>query len=156
MKTCNKCGFEKKLNEFYDRPGAKDGKRADCIKCLRKQQKAHRAKNAEALSARQRAYAAANPDIIRNQRLKKYALTLDDYDRMLEEQLGLCANPGCFNEPTADKRFHVDHDHFCCDGKRSCGKCVRGLLCRACNLALGYVQDDIKRLQGLIDYLRSN
>lgn len=34
----------------------------------------------------------------------------------------------------------IDHDHACCPGKRTCGRCVRGLLCRACNLDLAVVE----------------
>lgn len=48
-----------------------------------------------------------------------------------------------------------DHDHSCCPGKTSCGKCIRGLLCRGCNLALGYVQDSPEKLISLANYLRS-
>jgi hypothetical protein len=31
----------------------------------------------------------------------------------------------------------VDHDHGCCPGRKSCGKCTRGLLHPACNSWLG-------------------
>jgi hypothetical protein len=48
-----------------------------------------------------------------------------------------------------------DHDHNCCPGKYSCGRCVRGLLCRSCNLALGYLKDSPDRLLSLVNYLRS-
>jgi hypothetical protein len=46
----------------------------------------------------------------------------------------------------------VDHDHECCPGPRSCGKCVRGLICNECNLALGLGQDP-QTLRSLADYL---
>jgi hypothetical protein len=35
---------------------------------------------------------------------------------------------------------HVDHDHGCCTGKRTCGRCVRGIVCGRCNLILGAVE----------------
>jgi hypothetical protein len=52
------------------------------------------------------------------------------------------------------KRLSVDHDHACCSGEGSCGKCIRGLLCHKCNLALGAINDDINILQKMIDYLK--
>jgi hypothetical protein len=135
--------------------------------------KAYYEANRDALLANQKAKYAANPDTKRarnrlnnktsraltpdvwaSRRLKNhYGMTLDDYNRILEDQGGLCANPGCFNEPPADRRFDVDHDHGCCPGEKSCGKCVRGLLCRRCNHALGLLHDDVKRVRGLADYL---
>jgi len=47
----------------------------------------------------------------------------------------------------------IDHDHSCCAGERSCGGCVRGLLCRKCNLAIGHFGDDIEKLVSAIYYL---
>jgi hypothetical protein len=84
---------------------------------------------------------------------KWFGITIEDYDRMLAEQGGTCANPGCDAVPPDDRRFHVDHDHACCPGRAACRKCVRGLLCSPCNQALGNARDDAPRLRGLADYL---
>lgn len=78
-----------------------------------------------------------------------YNMRKGQYAEMLAAQGGLCANRGCSN-PATD----VDHDHACCDGQRSCGKCIRGLLCSGCNAALGRIRDDLSRAQGLVAYLR--
>lgn len=47
----------------------------------------------------------------------------------------------------------VDHDHSCCSGKTSCGKCVRGLLCTRCNVFLGHSRDNTAVAYSMIDYL---
>jgi len=74
------------------------------------------------------------------------------YDQLLIDQKNCCAS--CFRERTVNEIFMVDHDHSCCSTtKKSCGKCVRGLVCRSCNTALGFVKDSKKHLQQLIDYL---
>lgn len=48
----------------------------------------------------------------------------------------------------------VDHDHTCCPGDKSCGNCVRGVLCHSCNVALGLFKDDPERLENAAAYLR--
>ena len=48
---------------------------------------------------------------------------------------------------------HIDHDHNCCLGQKSCGKCVRGILCSNHNIMIGNAADDIAILQKGIDYL---
>jgi transposase-like protein len=80
-----------------------------------------------------------------------YRLTRDAYDAMLASQDGVCAiclNPG----PRRDK-LAVDHDHACCPGADSCGKCVRGLLCVNCNRAVGLLKDDVASARRLLSYL---
>jgi hypothetical protein len=49
---------------------------------------------------------------------------------------------------------HVDHDHTCCPGKKSCGKCIRGFLCRACNSFIGLAKDNITTLENAVKYLK--
>src|SRR6266496_914731 len=36
----------------------------------------------------------------------------------------------------------IDHDHDCCPGSASCGKCIRGFLCGLCNSAIGMLNND--------------
>lgn len=48
----------------------------------------------------------------------------------------------------------VDHDHTCCPADaHSCGLCVRGLLCQACNAAAGQLYDSPKAARSLAEYL---
>ena len=75
----------------------------------------------------------------RKSRLASYGLTLEHFDLLLKAQDYAC---GMCHEPFAEgQSIHVDHDHACCKGNcRSCGKCVRGLLCHVCNVALGHIE----------------
>jgi Recombination endonuclease VII len=56
-------------------------------------------------------------------------------------------------EPGGAGAWHIDHDHACCGAGRSCGKCVRGLLCSRCNTALGLLEDDAARVAAALAYL---
>jgi hypothetical protein len=69
----------------------------------------------------------------------------------LINQGGCCL--GCGNLLEPGRGTHVDHDHSCCPGKVSCGKCVRGLLCGDCNSLLHYAHDTTQTLWELIGYL---
>ncbi len=72
---------------------------------------------------------------------KKYKITIEQYEEMLASQDGHCAI--CPNGPGAMGVLAVDHDHSCCPGRYTCGKCIRGLLCWPCNSFLGRVGDDL-------------
>lgn len=52
------------------------------------------------------------------------------------------------------ERWSIDHDHSCCPGRNSCGKCVRGVICQLCNMGLGSFADDIPALESAILYLK--
>jgi len=96
-----------------------------------------------------------SPLISRIHQMKKYKLTVERYHEILAEQdysCKICKG----HEDSYRKRLSVDHDHSCCPGEKSCGKCVRGLLCSGCNMILGNAKDDVKILQSAIDYLKSN
>ena len=74
---------------------------------------------------------------------KKYGITPEDYDRMLEAQGGGCAI--CGRPPRDDIALHVDHDHET--------GFIRGLLCFPCNNALGLMKDDPERLIRAAEYV---
>ena len=104
-------------------------------------------KTAEVME-RQRAYSRAHPHrespesrkrSNRKYRISSYGLSQEQFDRLLDAQLRAC---GMCHKPFEERQLiHVDHDHECCRGKnRSCGACIRGLLCHTCNIALGYIE----------------
>ena len=79
-------------------------------------------------------------------RTRQKGIDYETFLRMYEEQNRQCGS--CKNEFPMET-LHIDHDHRCCpryrrsDGKRTndaCGFCVRGLLCKKCNRALGVVE----------------
>ena len=83
----------------------------------------------------------------RRYNLKRYGLTEDDFERMLVEQDYACAM--CSELFSDAEVIYIDHDHNCCpDEKSSCGRCVRGLLNRRCNIAVGYIEryDELARV----------
>lgn len=81
-----------------------------------------------------------------------YGLTPESYESLLVSQGGCCAI--CLsNDPGGKGTWHVDHDHSCCPAEKTCGGCVRGLLCAGCNLMLGAIKDNQETLRRACDYL---
>ena len=80
----------------------------------------------------------------------RYSLSLEGWDALLVGQQGrcyLCASP---LNPSG---VSVDHDHGCCPGMKTCGKCIRGLACHPCNKGLGHFGDSPARLRAAADAL---
>lgn len=84
---------------------------------------------------------------------RTYALTAEEYTRLYELQGRRCAI--CRRATGATKRLAVDHDHGCCPGPTSCGKCVRGLVCGPCNDVLAHARDDVAFFHRAAQYLRA-
>lgn len=101
-----------------------------------------------------RATRAQTPERTRRNNLwAKFQMTVEQYDARLEAQGGLCAI--CARVPPVRRRPAVDHDRACCSGNKSCGSCVRALLCDGCNIGLGSFEDDPVRLRAAADYVES-
>lgn len=94
---------------------------------------------------------ARGPEYDQNTRLwTRYRLRLDAYNLLIAFQKGLC--PICKRDLEGLITV-VDHDHSCCPGRRSCGACVRGIICKGCNYAMGHFNDDVEAMQRAIEYL---
>jgi hypothetical protein len=96
--------------------------------------------------------------IVQNEMLRRFKITLEQYEKMCEEQCNLCAICG---KPETRKsrskiilaRLSIDHCHKkSIDGKVH----IRGLLCARCNLMIGYADDEIEKLQSAIEYLKKH
>lgn len=130
-KTCTKCGERKSLELFYREPRHKDGRQSRCKVCH---------------NASTKAWKAANPENGREMRLRKaHGITIQQYDDLLASQNGRCACCGTDTPGGSSGWFHVDHDH------ESGG--IRGLLCGACNMAIGLLGDNIEGVARAMSYL---
>lgn len=130
-RICRVCGERGK--RYY-----KPDSRKVCVDCMLARQRELWPSRRE----RQRKYREENPDIFRKAMLKhRYGLSVEERDKLLLEQENRC---GICKEI---KPLGVDHDHS--------DQRVRGLLCRGCNLLLGYAKDDPVVLASAIEWLRS-
>ena len=137
MKLCSKCGVEKDLSEFSPHPRGIYKKQPQCKKCRAAMSTEYKRKRLE-----------NDKDFNRKNNLKQnYGITLDEYNKMYENQKGCCKICGEHQE-SFSVTLAVDHCH-------TTGK-VRGLLCRSCNTALGSFRDNITNLQSAIDYLKEH
>src|SRR5262245_41819246 len=151
-KQCTRCKKIQPITAFRKRTASFDGLMPSCKECdneaKRRYNQRHWAKQLE----RNAEWRINNPE--RNRALKqrhylkkKYGLTHDLYQAMLEQQDGKCAICGEAYQHTTSGigPLEVDHDH-------NTGA-VRGLLCRGCNTGIGIFGDSIDILRAAIAYL---
>ena len=161
MKKCRKCGEEKPFSDFYKMKGMKDGYRNECKACHLVAAAQRHATNPQPARDRARQWAIDNADRVRERAeryrstgqkqasdrrshlKRKFGITPEHYDALLDFQLGGCAI--CHRPPPEGMSFHVDHDHET--------GAVRGLLCMPCNNALGLFQEDPDLLDRASTYL---
>ena len=80
--------------------------------------------------------------------LRRYGLTVEDYDRMVLDQDGrcmICRQPPDPDGVRAASRLHADHDHVT---HRN-----RDLLCLSCNVGIGHFRDDPALLRAAAEYI---
>jgi hypothetical protein len=115
-----------------------------------------------------RARYAANPDAQRNRRLmSQFGITLEQYNAIKAAQGGVCAICGepetavlKGNGERSDRALDlaIDHDHQHDDQhpptRVACPECIRGLLCRDCNVNLGRIGDSVEWLKSALAHLQ--
>lgn len=144
-KVCNGCQETKALTDFHVARNTKDGRHTKCKSCRNPQ-------SLEGWKARGKPQTAYNPD--RGQkygRKYRYNLSDDKFQEMIliqDNKCGICLQE-FVNTP------YVDHDHSCCSGDRSCGQCIRMLLCDGCNRGLGFFKDNPEFLRAAADYVEA-
>lgn len=114
--------------------------------------KRYASENKDRIASYQKQYKLDHPESrdsswFRAYNLKKaHGLTPTQFDGWFLSQNQRCASCGTSEPGGQYNRWCVDHDHL--TGLK------RGILCNACNLALGYAKDSIRNLQSLIGYLQ--
>lgn len=175
-KVCTKCNVEKPVTDFYKNKQNPTGYLSSCKKCaeeykrnnprskqyfseyreknrdrIREYHKDHYEENKE--SIREKQNQTYSPEKTRARKLLSvYNITQDDYNAMLERQNHVCAI--CKGVNANGYSLYVDHDHSCCPGEKSCGKCVRGLLCMTCNFGIGNFKDSPALIDSAREYLK--
>lgn len=145
MKTCSRCRQPKDAAEFYADKSKKHGLSSRCKVCHNEQAAAWAAAHPEVRRRIMRDWKARTDIAVFNRKVwlkRAYGLTPEAVDRMLTDQGGECAICG-----KALKNYHIDHNHTT--------MVVRGLLCRGCNLGIGFFKESIGRLAAAIQYLEA-
>lgn len=153
--VCTGCNTPKVWAEFYEDKHAVTGHRTRCKVCWSAASKKWREEHPNHDKEYSRQWRKDNPD--KHERLNrtlhlrhKYGLTIEDQWRILAEQDGRCAT--C---PKLLTVFGTGLDDACIDHNHIT-KRIRGVLCGACNRALGFLNDSISTARSLIIYLEKD
>jgi hypothetical protein len=126
LKTCSLCRLEKTVEHFLSDRRSLDGFASRCKECRRINRTPEDAEKA------------------RRRFLKwKFGITLEEYNTILEQQESACAI--CCQPNSWERNFDVDHNHAT--------GAIRGILCSACNTAIGLIAEDPCRAIRLARYL---
>ncbi len=142
-KRCTGC-HEQKDETLFARDRTRQRRKARCLACTSAAAKAWRKTVPDYEKSRYRAQVVETRE---RHLIRKYGVTLDDYQRMLTVQDGRCAICKCEEHTQHYRVFHVDHCH-------ATGR-VRGLLCGGCNHILGHLKDDANKMRSAIAYLEA-
>jgi hypothetical protein len=155
FKTCPVCTESKPLREYDIQPLGADGHRIECRSCTEEGRRLRKA-GTPRLKPKPNRTAEEERDRWKGYQLRYfYNITVAEWRAMWEAQDGKCALCSRALELWGgrDDGPHVDHDHNCCPGNRSCGKCLRKMLCANCNMGIGLLGDAAGRLLKAARYI---
>ncbi len=141
MKICIKCSENKSLDLFVKAVDCIDGRSGVCKKCKTEQVTRYYLDNPEKKLEKKK------KDRISKTNWKSHHISEEKYNEMLSLYEGKCYI--CKNKNATD----IDHNHNCCNGAKSCGKCIRGILCNNCNTALGVLEKNRQNLNFMLQYI---
>ena len=128
-KQCTQCSEWKDVSDYYSYPNGR--LKSECKSCK---------------SARDREYYKRTKEKAKSKFVENtYGISLEEVEQIRIAQNGKCASCG---DKESGRGLFIDHDHKT--------GAVRGLLCQHCNTGLGMAKDSIRRLNLMIDYLRTH
>lgn len=81
-----------------------------------------------------------------------YCMSIEQYQELIVKQNNLCLL--CNKPLDLTINNHIDHDHKCCDGEKSCGKCIRGVLHDQCNRYIAMIERYPNLLAPALKYIK--
>jgi hypothetical protein len=150
FRTCKLCNLVKEKSKFQPQG-------YQCRECRTLNEQKRRQENTSPLTEEQRQSRRNSAKEWREKNLekskfyarrthimRKFGLSMDEYNQMLKEQNGVCAI--CESVCATGNALAVDHNH-------STGK-IRKLLCKNCNTAIGLLKEDVVVIAKAIEYLK--
>ena len=157
MKKCTKCKQLKPLSEFTKADGTKDGLRTECRQCKSIRQAKDRKRRRRNNQCQYCDHTIARCSTtfchkhyllnkMRHWTAKKRPLSITNFVKLLRKQRFKCA---ICKQGMSLYSINVQIDHNHKDGQ------IRGILCKKCNLLLGYAKDSSKILKNALKYIEN-
>lgn len=168
MKVCKGCNQPKQLIEYRYHKDNVDHLTGKCSDCLRKDRRLRESNRTPEIPSTKLCIRCdehlPSDSFVRNKTckdglngwckscskdaslIKKYQITLDDYNKLLQNQQFKCAICETTNPAGPTNKFVVDHCHTT--------GIVRGLLCNHCNTGIGKLKDSYELLSKAANYVK--
>lgn len=132
VKECTKCEQSKPVEMFYRREMSGDGRMPWCKQC----ESVHRRR-------RYLQRIQSDPDHLVKIIARRHKVNVEKIKEMMLDGCEVCGTK---------EDLCIDHDHSCCPGQSTCGQCLRGVLCKRCNVAEGHIKN-IHSAMKLVKYM---